>query len=237
MTELVKRVQNGEKELINDIIDYYKPFINSYIKKYKGKFEDYEDLYQEAIITFIKAIYSYKTGKNSFQSYSGISIYMVVTKYVLMNIDRIPDLEYRDQIIKDTYEKCKRCKGHIPSDREYAEYYGMKVVYAKHIFDIMNNNQKTIDENSYDIMELTVEEICSKKIDMEILKNFILNSKLKEKQRKILFMRCGFDRDKDLTTREVSEIYGTSRQDIDECYRRAIKKLRLKHGDDLKRFI
>ena len=66
--ELIELSHNKNEEVINILIDKYKPIINKIIKELLYKYEikgiDYNDLYQEGMLGLMNAIEHYNTSKN-----------------------------------------------------------------------------------------------------------------------------------------------------------------------------
>lgn len=140
MEEIVKRIQKGEKYLLNDFIKDNMKYIYNITKKFYGIFEDYDDLVQEALITFIKAVYSFDTTKKYFLPYLNIKILSTVNKYVNSNLDRIIDNKKRKEIALGLYKKCQDRVEFEPDVDALMRYYGLYVSDAQKLYNICKND-------------------------------------------------------------------------------------------------
>lgn len=74
----------------------------------------------------------------------------------------------------------------------------------------------------------SLEEEVLNKIEQEETRKLLLTSNLNDREKGILFFRNGFDGNEPKTCEEVGKLYGVSRQCIEQCEKRVIKKLKKK---------
>lgn len=112
--ELIYMVRENDETSRDLLVKKYYPIIlklsNEYYKKYSGYIYDFEDFYQEALLSFYKAIYTYN-------SYHGALFYTYVVlcmKRALTSFERIAfnnknsenniDISELEYCIEDTFE-------------------------------------------------------------------------------------------------------------------------------------
>lgn len=115
MYDIIFRIQNGEKDLLEQFIIDNMEYIYSITKKYYNLFDDYEDLAQEAIIGFVKAVYNYNDKLDFYKQYAILWINNYIKRYILDNINLISDIDKRYFFAMDIYDRCKNKYKHEPT--------------------------------------------------------------------------------------------------------------------------
>lgn len=227
MNEIIKRIQNGEEHLLNDLIIDNMDYIYSFTKKYYGIFEDYEELVQEAIIAFIESVYKYDFKKCFLNPYASIKIYYRVNKYVYENLYRICDYEKRYKIVSKLYGKCKNCIGHEPSPRELSRYYRIDIRFAEEILNIYNTKDFYLNIKNYKnyYQDYSIEEV-ERNVNTEIMSNRIKRSNLTTKQKELILTKFGFKDGKSYTFEYLANEKNQKKQATHSLYKKAEKKLK-----------
>lgn len=232
MIEKIKRVQNGEYELISEIISENQQFIYSFIEKYKNIFDDYEDLKQEAICIYIYLIKRYNFNYY-FSTYINTKMKQYINKYILSNIDRINNIEDRIYISKYLYNKCTVYLKHKPTIYEFNNYLRIKSIYAYQIFNYATTNSKYLsyDDSLYGEMDYNLDTV-ERKADSELFRDNFLKKLLTKKQAMAIIQYFGFD-GKFYKLTDLGKMENTSKQTISDRVEKGkmkIKKIIKEYG-------
>lgn len=202
MEAIISRIQKGETELLEDLILDNINIITYYTKKYKNVFEDYEDLVQEATITFISAVYSYKFDK-FFSEYVGLKIFCAVNKYIAEHLRQINDKCFRQNIVNKLYKNCEKKLGHRPNLVEFYTHHGIKAseaqeilncYYINDLYPALENNLNYYDDDSLErLLDFVDSEIFMKKLQ---------NSSLTKSEKEYIYLKY----EKDLTDGEIAKM-------------------------------
>ena len=230
MEEIIKRIQNGEKELLNDILKDNIEYIYSYTYKYYGIFNDYEDLVQVAMLAFVKAVYSYKFNGYFLTSHANLWITKNIERYILRNLDNINDIEEKYKICINIYEKCITYYKHEPNAIEVSRYTNSNETIGSTILNVVNNydveNKKYEDELYIDDTEAE----SLKRLESDLFIKKYIDGTLTDNQKKVIMYKYGFY-DRCYRESEISEKLGVSRQCVSNCHEYAIKKLKKKYKE------
>ena len=223
MNEIVLRIQNGEKRLMDDFIKDNFKYVENIAKKYYEIFEDYEDLIQEGLIGFVKAIYSFDTNKKYFIQYLNYKILSEINKYVYSNLDRIIDEKVRYEFAMYLYKKCENKIGYEPNVGEISSYYGLYISKAQQIYNIYR--QYNIYYNIEDFKDYYNDfslNVVDDKIDSNIFFNQLDLLTYREKEYLKLKYLNGLK-----TDIEISKFLNVSRQLVCNRSKNVRRKLKL----------
>ena len=99
--ELLYLINQKDDDALEILINKYKPLINNRIKSFKIRTRDYDDYYQECLITFINVIKKFREDKNGiFNLYLDCAIRNTIKslmrkeKYYFYNVVLCDELEY-----------------------------------------------------------------------------------------------------------------------------------------------
>lgn len=229
MNETIKRIQNGEKELLSGLIEDNLDFIYKYIKKYDGKFLDYEDLKQEVIKEFIKAVYCYNFKDDFINNYANRKIYNRARRYLIVNIDRFIDKDEQYALCVKVYEKCKKKVGHNPSIEEISHYWYIHSSVVCRVLEYLNNPFLSNVDLKEDMMSITFDEKeIINNIQRKECVDLIINSSLSQRQKEVLLFHYGFYNGKSYSFSEMARKLDSYRQVYSDANISLIKRLKKK---------
>lgn len=227
MNETIKRIQNGEKDLLEGLITENLDYIYKYVKKYNGIFLEYEDLKQEAIKEFISSVYAYNFKDDFILNYARRRIYTKVRYFVMMNIDRFKDSEERYAFCVKIYENSKFRLGHNPTIEEFARYYYINESVAYKIFNYLKNpdikNERFNEENITNNIE---EDVILNKLEAKDMKDLVINSCLTKRQKELLLFHYGFYNGETYNFSEMARILNSNRQVYSRANETLLKRVK-----------
>jgi RNA polymerase sigma factor (sigma-70 family) len=204
---------------------------NPYIEK--------EDLVQEGLLGLFKAVKTFDPKKNiRFSTYAHRVIHGTVCRY----IDKV--MGYRNNLIikPDTRRKCDKVFNFINSNDNYSSVEDIStnlyLTYSKvnELLKLLNIKYISIDqckdeiiyENNYDSY------VYEKELKMTINK---LLKKLKEKEKVVIEMYFGLNKNCSHTLKEIGDKHGVSEERIRQIKYRALIKLKNAIKGDLKQYL
>lgn len=217
----IKRIQNGEKHLLKDFILENMDYINARVKEYKYIFEDYDELIQEAIYIFIRAVYTFKFDCD-FRAYSNVWIYTRIKRFVLDNLNRVSDEEEKYNLCVQEYEKVRAKLNKEPTVEELWKGLFIKYSSARDIYNIVNFK---FDNYKEEIYEEKYEEI-NDSVDSELFKKNIVEKKLDGNKKEAILLKYGFLDGKMYSLRQIAKKIGYSHQGVDHLIKYGEKKLK-----------
>lgn len=239
--ELVEKIQNGDKEAANKFIIGNGKLVIKILKDRYPYYADSEDAFQAGVMGLLKAA-------NMYDFRNGASVATYAYNWIRQSIGRyITDSEANIRIPVHTNEKLIKIKQainrydneNIQSDRiEYIqEQTGYDLKTLDELMPYVDNSislNTTVDSDSEAKSEIgdliaddseSIEEIIETN-DLRDRLRKILKEVLNDKEYEIIMYRFGFYGE-EKTFDEIKDIIGiTSRQGIQQCEARAIKKLR-----------
>ena len=243
--ELFLKYENGNKEVITDILLTNDQLVVSIARKYYNKFSGYvefDDLVQEGRLGLYEATIRFDVNKGyNFSTYSTYWIRKNVQEYIFSNLrlgtiskyyilkalkmKRFIDVYYLENKVYPTDD--------IISEKlniSIEQIIGLKMLLAnEQSLDCFINNEEGKEMNKLiDILEsdYDIEEYVMNKNLYNILIKLI--DSLNEKDRFILLNRYGLLTGKTMTQEEIGEIYGCSKQAIYQVEKQALQKIKRK---------
>lgn len=231
MEEKIRKIQAGDKEILNEFLNDNLNYIYGITARYYGIFDDYDELIQVALYAFTKSLYKYNFDCNLYNKHSKRWICSYVERYMLKNIDRVNNIDNRYNIAVKVYENCKKYYNHTPNVKELSKYGLIKADLAQYILDIIDDPYKFINIGYEDIyMDTYNEDDFIRNIEKENFIDDVLSTNLTEKQRNSIMYKFGFVDGFCYGPTDTSKIIGVSRQNVDDMNDRAIKRLKKKLG-------
>lgn len=236
MTETIKKIQEGDKILLEEFIKNNIELVYAHTSKYYDILNDYDDLVQEVTYGFIKSIYNYKFNK-PFERHANRVMYLYKERFLLKNIYSINDNFEQYIIALRFYDKCKKSIAHTPTVKEFARYHYIKNNLAYEIYSILNsfNNEYSLNDNICD--NIIFEDESIKKMDSEIFKNNFVNKVLTSKQSAIISLKYGFLNNICYSETEIAKKKNMTRQNVNNLHSYAMKRLRKINKEDINDFL
>ncbi|KUK13430.1 MAG: RNA polymerase sigma factor, sigma-70 family [bacterium 42_11] len=160
LEELALRVQGGEVSLLREIVERFRPLIESLAKKYSFKGGSYEDLRQEGYLTLIKLVYRYKRGEVRLEGYVKGSLERYIRSFWLK------ELRWRKGVVFDDEWIFKEApgqgKGELPlsdEERRLLELYYLWGYNDKHISEKLKRSRSWVNAKRRKIVERLKREI------------------------------------------------------------------------------
>ncbi len=240
--ELGRRIQNGDKDALEKMIESNLRFVVSYVKKYKGMGLGLLDLINEGNLGLIEAAKRFDPDRNvKFISYAVWWIRQAVI-HALSQYSRIYNIPQKlsDQIseMNKVRSRLKKNLGQEPTREEIARQ--MKVT-QENIEDLellgrqnVSLSDKYFDDDSTEIGD-KIKDTLSPSVEYEIIKGSIENQireilkGLDEKEAFVLKLRFGLADDKTHTLQEIGDKLNLTRERIRQIEKKAMRKLARSH--------
>lgn len=179
--EIVKRIQNGEEDLLEDFVISYDKYIQNIISKYSF-YNDREDLIQVARLHLIKSVYNYKDKVAIFMQYANFRIHTEIQRYIYTNLENILDFDDKYAFCIKAYERCRRYLGKDPDAHELSRYLCIQNCYGEEIIEIVNNLNENYRYSKIDSLIYDFDAIASS----SLTKDKILSFDMSDKQRDVI---------------------------------------------------
>ncbi len=177
--ELVRLAQTGVKEAVNFVVERYYPMVVKISGKYYSEWAEKEDLIQNGLVGVLKAIYYYKEGKSSFNSFVWKSVESEIKSFLTylnrrknkmltdsMKVDFYIDENEEDKVLDLGYEP-----------NTFSEYFAE---------EFMRECKKILDEEEYRVFEMYLQHFSYKDISKSIGKKVkYVDNTLQRVKRKI----------------------------------------------------
>lgn len=245
---LADKVQNGtpeeRQEAITILVERNLRLVVHVAKRYNFPKVDMDDLIQEGVIGLMKAAEKFDhTRKYKFGTYATYWIRQAITRKgseQSRNIRLPAHMITKKNLVNKTGGVLKQEGITDPTYEDIAERSNLTISQVRAVMektkDSFSLEDSTDDDNETTILDYvdfgqmtSVEDLIEKEYMSQVL-NFLFQD-LSPREKTILTMRNGLFGEKEMNVRELSEVYGISRERIRQICKEAVKKMEKKAGE------
>ncbi len=230
--QLVSLIQRGDKQAEEELIQKNMPLVWSLVKRFQGRGQEQEDLFQLGCIGLLRAAQRFDFSKQvQFSTYAVHMILGEIKRYLrddgMVKVSRsVKELARKAKAAQDRIEKEM---GREAKMTEIAQYLGMEVEELASIYSA-NRPPESLDAAAFEgkdggqvpLMEILSDEST---FDEDVVNCVMLKEAMKildERDKKILLMR--FYQNK--TQSEVSALLGISQVQVSRLEKKLLRQLR-----------
>ena len=227
----------GNENVKECILKKYMWFVIEIAKESARSDVELMDLIQEGSIGLLKAI-------ENFNLRAGEKFTSFAYKFIKNSIDVC--LKANSKIVKSDYKnvesynklelvvkKLEKKLGRIPTTEELANFLEISEGEIKELNKSKDNlisldefrRENDLEDYFDNSLELAEKRVVNLKLKREIL-TLLEEGNLTELQRKVIYLRYGFDGKGFLSFKEVAELLGVSRANVNDIEKKALKKVR-----------
>ena len=227
---LIKRVQNGDAEAQDKLVENNMGLVYSIVKRYSGRGYDTEDLVQIGAIGLIKAIKKFDTKFNVCFSTYAVPVIAGEIKRFLRDDGAVKiSRTLKETAIKGrrTEEELRRVLNRDPTIGEIAEKCGVDADTLTEAFDAAAPPASIYEsiyengENEIRLLDTMAGDESEEKIINKVMAENILTS-LKPRERQVIVLRYY----KGKTQSEIARIIGVSQVQVSRIEKRILENLR-----------
>ncbi|MGQ9672999.1 MAG: sigma-70 family RNA polymerase sigma factor [Candidatus Aminicenantales bacterium] len=239
--ELGRRIRQGDKTALRQLIEANLRFVVSYVKKYRGMGLSMLDLINEGNLGLIEAAKRYDPSRNvRFISYAVWWIRQAVI-HALTQSARMASLPQKlsDQIslMKKKRAQLKAELGREPTREEIAKSMGIGQEDIEDLEVLAERDVSLSDKLADSELEVEgrIEDKTSPPVEYQIVKSSIeqqirdLVDELDEKEALVLKLRFGLGDDQPRTLQEIGDRLNLTRERIRQIEQKAMRKLARSH--------
>lgn len=241
--EILKKYKQDKNVSIDIIVESYYRLVKSIALKYINQGVDLEDLIQEGNIGLLKAIEDFNPDKEvCFSTYATIKIKNTIQNYVMNHSRTIRIAKYQVQNLyklKKVLNLLTIKLNREPTIKELAQELGIteqaieKLLQFSQSTRSLNETVESSNSDSADTLEkfipdksLSIEEQYEEKEKIEMIRKFLENSILTEREREVLKLKFWGESDNPLSDPQIAKILGITKVRVGQLYKKAILKLR-----------
>ena len=241
--ELGRLVKEGtsleRQQAIQTLIERNLRLVVHIAKKYDFPKVDMDDLIQEGIMGLMKAAEKYDyTKKYKFGTYATYWIRQAITRRGAEQSRsiRLPaHMIAKRNMVKKALAELKRDNNDNPTYEEIAELSGLTITQVQAVLEKTRDSlslDETVDSsdttsNILDFVDFgqlkSVDDLIEEEHMAHVLKELL--AELSPRERTVIIMRNGLFGEKEMNVRELSEVYGISRERIRQICKEAVIKM------------
>ena len=240
--ELARRIQQGDQEALQKLVESNLRFVVAYAKKYRNPNVSFLDLIHEGNLGLIQAAKKYdpfKEGQDvKFITYAVWWIRQAILHALAEQAGtfRLPQKQanalYR---LERTRAELQKELARPPTEEELAEAMGLPVEEVRLLTRVSQGSlslNDPVDEDGDselgDLLEQTTLPDADERILFSSFQKALREAlgELPERERRVLELRYGLEDDRPRTLREIGEIMGLSRERVRQLEARALQALR-----------
>lgn len=246
-TDLWQRAQKGDKKAEHDLLKMHLRLVVPIAKRYLKKGIDLMDLIEEGNLGLLQAIKRFDPKKGfRFSTYAVHWVEQYIKRWVDEQFSTIKLPPHAWDNLRSwmkTWDKLKLQLGREPTLKEMSVKLNLSEKQVRSILDSMSaaygvdSLSIAINEDEDSSLENVIPDEPASNPDTKIMMQStnalmlsILNE-LSQRERDILIMRFGVDRQEPYTLMEVAEKLGISRERVRQIEERAISKVRKRAKD------
>lgn len=245
--QLILNYQNtGDNASLTELIKMDNNYIKKFVRRFYATSMECDDLYQEAVIGYIKAVKRFNIQKGyQLTTYATKYMYSSVTR-AIYNTDRMVrkpvHVEEKSTILRQYITEFIKQNHRYPNEMEIAEKLGCSLDRAKEIIKAnytvasLSEPLKTGSHKSEgDEAELQdfIEDITAIPLEEQALNTvlssdieMLLQKSLTSKERRIITLLYGLEDNKMRTLEETGKLEGLTRERVRQIHEKALMKMR-----------
>ena len=237
--DLAQRIERGDREARNHLIEANLRLVVSIAKRYVGQGLSLEDLVGEGNIGLIRAVSKFDASKGfRFSTYATWWIKQAITRSILEGTRavRLPvyimeEVMRVNRMTRQLYQELER----DPTPEEIGVALSMPgervselLVWAEKVFSLDAPLSEEEENTLADIIEDANTRGPVEATDRALLRDEVLRvlNNLTQREREVIMLRFGLEDDQDHTLEEVGKRLKVTRERVRQIEERAIRKLR-----------
>jgi RNA polymerase primary sigma factor len=237
--ELGRRIQAGDREALNELVEANLRFVVSYAKRYRGLGLSFLDLINEGNLGLIEAAKRFDPERNvKFISYAVWWIRQAIFHSLSEHtrVFRLPQkLSGQVSRVTSARDRLAAELERQPTVEEIAQHTDMKKAEVESLLLVAGEDlslSTAVGEDGNLELGDTLEQDTIPPVELELINASFVDQiqsivdDLDEKERRVLRMRFGLDDEEPRTLQEIGEELGLSRERIRQIESKAKEKLR-----------